>query len=68
MLLDRSMPGAGGASIVRRLKELLPARGWRSSRARISLDDERGLVDAVLTKPFSYDELARRVNELVKRR
>lgn len=71
-ILDLNLPGEGGLSLCRRLRQTLPNAGIAILTARLSLNDrlagyEMGGADIYLTKPVAPDELVMVLRSLGRR-
>jgi len=71
-ILDLNLPGEGGLSLCRRLRQTLPNAGIAILTARVSLNDriagyEMGGADIYLTKPVAPDELVMVLRSLGRR-
>lgn len=71
-ILDLNLPGEGGLSLCRRLRQTLPNAGIAILTARVSLIDriagyEMGGADIYLTKPVAPDELVMVLRSLGRR-
>jgi DNA-binding response OmpR family regulator len=71
-VLDLNLPGEGGLSLCKRLRQTLPNAGIAILTARVSLNDrlagyEMGGADIYLTKPVAPDELVMVLRSLGRR-
>ena len=71
-IIDLNLPGEGGLSLCKRLRESLPNAGIVIMTARVALHDRlagysHGGADFYLTKPISPDELVLVLQNLGKR-
>ncbi len=66
ILLDRSMPGAPGSSIISTLRQLAPSARIAYFTGQEVTPMERAAVDAVIQKPIRLAELERVVAELAE--